>query len=269
MKNPELWKRISDASPDLENVAFPFARRLARDNGWTENFAQRVILEYLRFAYLSRISHGVVTPSDEVDQAWHLHLTYTKHYWGPFAQALGSRLHHTPTVGGPQQRAHFEAAYNATLALYRDEFGDPPEDIWPSPEVRFKTAPFHRRVNTDEFWVIPKPQLRKLLAAIAGRVIAAPYGSKTLAVLAATAALGTGAALAHGSPAGDTWIEKLTNMVSHWVTEHTVVFLICLAAAALVVWALFQKKTKDGSSGCGGGGCSSGGGDSGCSGCGD
>jgi hypothetical protein len=48
-----LWHRI-DAF-DLEGVdpALPFSRRLARDNGWTPDYAARVVEEYKRFCYLA------------------------------------------------------------------------------------------------------------------------------------------------------------------------------------------------------------------------
>lgn len=72
MIDPALWKRISACHPDDIDADFPFSKRLARDNGWTHDFALRVITEYLRFAYLSQISSGMVTPSDEgaIRKSW-------------------------------------------------------------------------------------------------------------------------------------------------------------------------------------------------------
>ena len=87
LRDPSLWNRLQACHPDDVEADFPFSARLARDNGWSKSFAGRVVVEYLRFAYLSRLGEGIVTPSDEVDQAWHLHLTYTRHYWGPFKEA--------------------------------------------------------------------------------------------------------------------------------------------------------------------------------------
>ena len=138
MNDPDLWTRLSTCHPDDVEADFPFSKRLARDNGWTHDFAMRVITEYQRFAYLSRMKAGMVTPSDEVDQAWHLHLTYTRHYWGPFKEALGGVLHHMPTKGGADQAALFRQAYEKTLDLYRTEFGTEPPLYQP---VMPKTGP--------------------------------------------------------------------------------------------------------------------------------
>ena len=83
-----------------------------------------------------------VTPSDEVDQAWHLHLTYTRSYWDGLCDAvLGRALHHGPTKGGQAEGDRFENQYERTLASYRAAFGEePPEDIWPPSAVRFGEA---------------------------------------------------------------------------------------------------------------------------------
>jgi hypothetical protein len=41
----ELWKQL--VALDLDGTAaLSFSRRLARDNGWSPAFAQRVVLEY-------------------------------------------------------------------------------------------------------------------------------------------------------------------------------------------------------------------------------
>lgn len=272
MKDANLWNRIAACHPDAVEADFPFSKRLARDNGWSHGFALRVITEYQRFAYLSRLGSGMVTPSDEVDQAWHLHLTYTKHYWGPFKDALGGPLHHMPTKGGADQNALFNDAYAKTLAHYRSEFGEPPADIWPPASVRFGKAPHFQRLNTQDHWIIAKPKWSNKLQTVYETVKALPG-----AVLGAGAALiafllGSSLAFAHGSPAGDTLLERVRNMIWHWATEHTIVFVLCVALVGFVLLALFKKATGGKSSGCGSGctaggasGCSS----SGCGGCGD
>ena len=81
----------------VENVDFTFSARLARENGWTENFSNKVIEEYRKFLFLATISQQPVTPSDEIDQAWHLHMTFTQHYWDYVcAEILQISLHHDP-----------------------------------------------------------------------------------------------------------------------------------------------------------------------------
>jgi len=267
MQKPALWTRISACHPDDVEADFPFSHRLARDNGWSKRYAARVVLEYLRFAYLSQLNAGAVTPSDEVDQAWHLHLTYTTHYWGPFREALMRPLHHMPTRGGPDQAALFRQNYARTLDLYRDEFGEPPADIWPSEQIRFGKAPHFRRVNTRDVWLIRKPAWLGAAGAAIDRFAKPPSKAGVAAIALAIFSFGTGLAFAHGTPAGDTLIERLHNMVWHWASEHTLVFLLVIVVIAVVLRALFTKATGGNSSGCGAG-SSGGDGGSGCSGCG-
>ena len=283
MQNAALWTRISACHPDDVEADFPFSHRLARDNGWPKRYAARVVLEYLRFAYLSQLNAGIVTPSDEVDQAWHLHLTYTRHYWGTFREALGQPLHHMPTKGGPDQAALFRQAYASTLELYRDEFGEPPADIWPPENVRFGKAPHFRRVNMQDVWLIRKPDWLGVAGAAIDRVSKLPSKAGVVAIALAAFSFGTGLAFAHGGPQGDTFIERLCSTVWHWATEHTIEFLAVSVLSAASLLAMFniatgktfpgkyssgKKSPRTGSSGCSGSSDSSSIGDSGCaSGC--
>lgn len=273
MQKPELWTKIRSCHPDDVDAAFPFSACLARDNGWSLTYAQKVIVEYQKFAYLSRVSPGIVTPSDEVDQAWHLHLTYTRHYWGPFKEALGGPLHHMPTKGGAEQNTRFMNAYRETLDLYAAEFGAPPADIWPPEEVRFGRAPHFARVNTQDFWMVRKPAIPRAFVQIGLRIRSVPSSVSKSLVAATALLLGTGLAFAHGSPAGDTLIDQFRNMVWHWLTQHTFAFLFVLLVIGFVLYAFFYKGSRRGgsNSGCSTSSCGSdsdSGGSSGCSGCG-
>ncbi|WP_443026122.1 glycine-rich domain-containing protein, partial [Sphingomonas sp. CCH9-H8] len=67
------------------------------------------------------------TPSDAVDQAWHLHLTYTRDYWEHFCpDVLGRALHHGPTAGGADEHRRYYRQYAETLARYEAAFGIAP-----------------------------------------------------------------------------------------------------------------------------------------------
>jgi hypothetical protein len=162
-----LWARITKFPLDDPGSALPFSLRLARENGWSRHFACRVIEEYKRFCYLARRAGHSVTPSDEVDQAWHLHLLYTQAYWTFCGRVLGRPLHHNPTRGGPDESAKFREAYERTLASYRRMFGfDPPPDVWPSVAVRFAHPGAIRRVDTASYWLIPRPSWRHLIGCV-------------------------------------------------------------------------------------------------------
>src|SRR6188508_542889 len=76
-----LYEQLQAFSFDAGEASFPFALRLARDNGWTTAYVARVISEYRKFVFLAREAGHPVTPSDQVDQVWHLHLLYTRSYW--------------------------------------------------------------------------------------------------------------------------------------------------------------------------------------------
>lgn len=145
---------LDDPGADL-----PFSRRLARENGWTVDFAVRVVGEYRRFCFLALAAGHPVTPSDEVDQAWHLHLLYSRDYWQVFCpDVLGTPLHHGPTRGGSAEGARYDEQYRQTLRSYAEWFdAPPPPDIWPAPAVRFGPRMIGVRVLPSEVWVVPKP----------------------------------------------------------------------------------------------------------------
>ena len=146
-----------------------FVSRLAQENGWRADFAGRVMHEYRRFLFLAATADHAVTPSDEVDQAWHLHLAYTRHYWDELCgRILGRPLHHGPTAGGNAEATRYRSQYAATLASYRAAFGsEPPPDIWPPERERFRAD--HQRVDRRQNWVFPKWPFR---VAVAGAVAA-------------------------------------------------------------------------------------------------
>src|SRR5262247_169956 len=134
----ELWQRLEQFQLDASEVALPFSARLARENNWSRAYTRRVIREYKRFAYLAVAAGHPVSPSEAVDQAWHLHLTYTENYWKCFcAEVLGRPLHHQPTKGGTKEVEKFQDWYERTLESYKAHFHEaPPGDIWPTPEER-------------------------------------------------------------------------------------------------------------------------------------
>ncbi len=154
-----LIGRIEHLAIGPVDAAFGFERRLATENGWTEAFAMRVVAEYRRFLMLVADGEAALTPSDAVDQAWHLHMVYTRDYWhGLCRDILGRELHHEPTEGGPEQREWYRTRYAETLERYRTTFGTiPPADIWPDPSRRFtgryRRVDMHRSATIDAEWI--------------------------------------------------------------------------------------------------------------------
>jgi hypothetical protein len=154
----QLWQNIQDFQLDDPEVDFTFSERLARENGWTKVYTERVIIEYKKFIFLCCISSDGVTPSDPVDQAWHLHLTYTQSYWaGLCRNVLGQEIRHNPTRGGRAEAGKFNSYYTRTQQLYTQFFNiAPPVDIWQSNITRFTDINF-QRVNMTRYWLLRKP----------------------------------------------------------------------------------------------------------------
>ena len=180
-ENQALWARLEAFDLNESGASLSFEARLSRDNGWSLDFAARVIDEYKRFVFLACAANHPVTPSEEVDQVWHLHLCYTRSYWDDLCgEVLGMPLHHGPTRGGREEGAKFEDWYARTLGAYREAFDEePPGDIWPSASIRFGEAAHFRRVNVKRNWVIAKPQVRnwKLAPASIAILILAGCGT--------------------------------------------------------------------------------------------
>lgn len=141
-----------------------FGSRLAQENGWSRDFAARVEAEYRRFLYLMAKSDRDLTPSDAVDQAWHLHLGYSRHYWEELCgRIVGRPLHHGPSAGGAAEAARYRDQYRATLDRYAELFGEaPPADIWPDAATRF--AGDWRRIDLSDAIVLPRRRVRGALA---------------------------------------------------------------------------------------------------------
>lgn len=163
-KQQEMWKKISDFKFDSPTSSFPFSSRLSKENGWSREYSKRVISEYRKFLYLSVISGKSLTPSEEVDQAWHLHMIYTHSYWTDLCkETLGTSLHHGPTKGGTKETVKYKDQYQFTLDFYESEFGEKaPEDIWPNVKKRFEDINY-KRVNMNDNIVLNKEKVKKHL----------------------------------------------------------------------------------------------------------
>ncbi len=164
------WTRLSGLEFDAADTAFPFSARLARDNGWSPAFAAEAIEEYRKFCFLAVHAGHPVTPSDDIDQVWHLHLTYSRHYWDTLCRdKLERPLHHGPTQGGSAEGRKFHDWYEATLASYRRYFGEPPNDVWPAASERFHERNDFVRINRCDVLTLDRAVLKRgALASLAG-----------------------------------------------------------------------------------------------------
>jgi hypothetical protein len=163
-----VWVALSHYAIGPEAAALPFAERLARENGWSRAHAERVVGEYKRFCFLAATAGHKVTPSDAVDQAWHLHLTHSRDYWERFCpNVLGRMLHHDPTEGGAEQGHLFFEQYAETLKSYESTFGhNAPADIWPDAARRLLDDPRARRVHPRDGFVVTRKRAAFLLVLV-------------------------------------------------------------------------------------------------------
>jgi hypothetical protein len=128
-----------------------FVQRVAMENCWDLKKAESGIDEYKKFMILAAISPTPVTPSDEVDQIWHLHIVHMKNY-SDFCKILGKDIIHGPTEGGEVEDARYLDQYQYTLKFYKETFSEPPLEFWPSPTDRFNGI--FGRVNFNDHLVI-------------------------------------------------------------------------------------------------------------------
>ncbi|MBV8881890.1 MAG: TIGR04222 domain-containing membrane protein [Planctomycetaceae bacterium] len=170
-----LYRRIREFPLDEPGSAVGFTRRLAAENGWSLERAGRVVEEYRKFAFLAAAAGHPVSPSDAVDQAWHLHMTYTRSYWDRFCgEVLRKPLHHEPTKGGIEEERKFARWYSKTLGSYRAFFrSEPPADVWPQPGSQAGISARFERVDRTRSAVVPRFWLRGLAALAAGALLVA------------------------------------------------------------------------------------------------
>lgn len=160
-------------SPD----GIPFEDALAKENGWSSGFAHRVADEYCGFLYLAATAGFEVTPSELVDRAWHLHLTWPHYDEVLCRQLIGRPIEHRPGIGEPGEEERYRGQYLATLALYEEAFGRPPAaDIWPCPDPEAEAEEDRRRHGRALSW-------RVAFAALAAAVPAAVLGAKVILVV--------------------------------------------------------------------------------------
>lgn len=161
-----LYRDIENYQIDDKESAFKYSDRLARENLWTKEYTDRVIKEYKKFMFLACVCSEPVTPPIDVDEAWHLHMLYTRDYWGDFTKVMGQQIHHGPTKGGKKEDEKFVDWYERTKQRYFMYFSEnPPEDIWPSSEIRFSNVHF-ARVDLLRHWIMPAGDWKSCLKCI-------------------------------------------------------------------------------------------------------
>jgi uncharacterized protein (TIGR04222 family) len=218
-KQQQLYQRICAYELDDPSHEIGFLAHLMRANGWSRLLALAAIEEYRKFVFLALEADHQVTPSDQVDQVWHLHLLFSDAYWNDFCpRVLGRPLHHHPTKGGQAERDRFHELYRATIHSYRQHFGEPPADLWPPVDVRFgrdlqmQRGKIRRPVRPWRDW---RPWRRWRWSV--------PMGGLLIGLVVIGSALATAAAETSNEPAGGSegilWLMASILLAgSFWIT---------------------------------------------------
>jgi hypothetical protein len=142
LDHPALRAALTGMRIETPAPGTAFEAALAARQGWSPRFAGRVAQEYRRFLYLAAIAGVEVTPSQFVDEAWHLHLELPHYGEILCGRILGRPLEHRPGTGTAEDDARCARQYEQTLALYERIFGEPPpDDIWPRPFEEAESRP--------------------------------------------------------------------------------------------------------------------------------
>jgi hypothetical protein len=127
-----LWNKLKSFQFDKQGALYPFSMQLADESfAGNHQYALAVIDEYRKFLFLLDTTGHSVTPASDVDEAWHLHLSFTGLYWNKMMdRVLGKRLGHNPGNGSAGDDTKFRAIYQRTLHDYTQYFGEPPLRTW-------------------------------------------------------------------------------------------------------------------------------------------
>jgi hypothetical protein len=130
VRDSGLWQRLQDYGFPLSDGRGTLEEHLIAKAKFGAVKAARAIEEYRRFLYLAATAGEPVAPSQLVDRVWHAHIIDTRAYVDDFATKVTGRIiHHRP--GRPD--AADDPAYQRTLHLYEEEFGEMPfRKVWPS-----------------------------------------------------------------------------------------------------------------------------------------
>jgi uncharacterized protein (TIGR04222 family) len=152
-----LWQRICAHPFAAPARPQDFVAKLMQVQGWTRAQALEAIEEYRRFSFLACVEGRTMTPSDQVDEVWHLHLAHTRDYWEVWCRdVLGMVMHHDPSPGGAAELLRYRHHYAETLASYEKWFGTPPLRWWPGTHERFRRPQRFRRVDMETVWLLPR-----------------------------------------------------------------------------------------------------------------
>lgn len=125
LQNEVIQSRIE--SLDLEPIKF----KLVLEKGYNRLQVQSLEKWYKRFLFLTfKYRQQAIVVCESLDGFWHQHILDTQKYAADCDAVFGEFLHHFPYFGlrGDDDRQALVDAYEQSLAIMRQEFGETPED---------------------------------------------------------------------------------------------------------------------------------------------
>lgn len=118
-----MLMQISENNTNFFNHNF-----ISKYYNWNIDYTFQVIYEYEKFMEL-RFEDSGLSPSDDIDKLWHLHILDTKIYYEYCMKRFGSLVHHNPQDSIDQEARKIR--YKNTLIKYIKKFSYPKyEKVW-------------------------------------------------------------------------------------------------------------------------------------------
>lgn len=112
---------------DLEPIKF----KLVKEDGYSLEDVSILEKWYHRFLFLTfKYKTQPIVVSEAIDAFWHHHILDTRKYAEDCEVVFGELLHHFPYFGlrGDDDQRALRSAYQNTLELMREEFGETPDE---------------------------------------------------------------------------------------------------------------------------------------------
>lgn len=156
----EIRRRLDQVEIDLQDRCRRFARRLARENGWSVAFAERVFSEYERFLLIAADAPYSAHPPPLVARVWRAHGRIEPSWGGPAGRRFrGLSPPPLPRSLGVREERRRRARYAQTRKDYVRLCGaEPPEDVWPlrgaaREDVRDATRDWRDLARRPRVWI--------------------------------------------------------------------------------------------------------------------
>ena len=96
-------------------------KQLMQEYNWTPDYTDNVLYEYMRFIVL-RSTNLNLSPSDDIDKCWHIHLLNPVKYYDYCIKTFNKIIDHNPEMSYDQQAKKIRLAN--TILEYKKRYGE-------------------------------------------------------------------------------------------------------------------------------------------------